>query len=377
MSSKPSTTKSTSTGTHQEVTHFSQQKSSSRDSTPKKPPDISEGGESAEVPKSSIKIISKFLTVSAIILISFLDFGGFYTFDLPEALAEETIEEYNLSQTQLNLMYSIYYAPSIIVLIFSSKISGLLTTSFAALICCFISFAGNLLTDYGFYSHNFNVVLAGRFIFGSGGELLIVLAGCLMEEWFKGGSLTLATSIMEMLNLGGIALSNFITLSIYKKYRYVNSVYIFGTFVCAGSLILNVIFYFLDVYKTKKYSNHLKNLNLALKILEKKVKEEDEMFNQSHLGSSERKTFVSSLVNETVTMRLSRFHDNDETTVFESTHNNSDLDSILGFSVLETVRGRNKTVPLLKKSEDEWERKIDSIKSQIEELEVIIFCDFF
>lgn len=323
-------------------------------------------------PKKPPNLIPRTISFLALIFISFLNFGNFYIFDLPEDLAEETISEYDIPQTQLNLMYTFYYTPGIVVLIFASKISGWLTSSLASLVASFIVFAGSVVTNYGFEVNNFNIVLLGRFIFGIGGELLVVLGGCLVEEWFKGGKLTLASSLMEMLSLAAVACSNYVTLPLYTKYRSIAAPYLFGSFICSACLVLNLIFYFMDNYKVKKFSRYLSRLKAKLKILEKKVDEEDQDFN--HIAR-DNQSIITTTDAESVTVRLSNYP---ESTYFNKTVKSSglasDFDSVYGF----TLGGQSRaSEPYVLKKQSSWEEIMDGIIEEINDIEVIFFINFY
>lgn len=331
--------------------------------TVSKPPEQNKEKESQPLTE-----LPKIVSICAIILISCLNIGNFYIFDLPEELAEETKLKYDITQTQLNLMYTLYFAPSVFILIFSSKISSLLTSSLASLICSFFVFAGSLITTYGFEVENFRYILIGRFVFGFGGELLIVLGGCLMEEWFKGGKLTLASSLMEMLSLGAIALSNFVTLPTSRKYNSISIPYLIGSTVCVVCLILNIAFYFLDVYKAKKIKIFLKKLKFELKAVISSIdREEDDGEDENSEIRSKSKaenSFFSHVLSNSETLKLSSKKEFSES-IFSSTFS-SGFSGTLKFTLTssdgEILIDKSRMSPL--------ELKHENIKEKIEEMEV-------
>lgn len=306
-----------------------------------------------ELKKKRPVLIPAIPSISAVVMISCLNVGNFFLFNIPEQLANQTMEEFGINQTQLNLMYTFYYAPSIIILIFSSKISSMLTSSFASMITCLIILLGSILTNYGFYLGDYKIILAGRFLFGIGGELLIVLAACLMEEWFKGGKLTLAISILEMVSLMSEGFCSYFTLPIYVKYQRVSAAYILGSFISLGSLIVGVFMFMLDRFKTKKYQTRLDELYNSMEHLELAISQHENLSN-SNINSeailedsyldARKSSAGSTLVAENGVGRLSNASDLTLTLVNDSdlkkfsllSHGNDDIGE--SFSRLEEIQ---------------------------------------
>ena len=66
---------------------------------------------------------------------------------------------------------------------------GLMTAASLVLI-------GNLVFTIGGQTANFNVMLAGRFIFGLGGEVQYVCKSAIIAMWFKGKELAFAFGVI-------------------------------------------------------------------------------------------------------------------------------------------------------------------------------------
>jgi MFS family permease len=104
--------------------------------------------------------------------------GNYYCYDMPGALNVELREwlgsDYKTYQTQINLLYSAYSLPNIIL----PFIGGVLLDSLSptVMILCFSMLVclGQALFTIGIGYKNFWLMLCGRFVFGLGAESLDV-----------------------------------------------------------------------------------------------------------------------------------------------------------------------------------------------------------
>mmetsp|Transcript_60348 Transcript_60348/g.177043 ORF Transcript_60348/g.177043 Transcript_60348/m.177043 type:complete len:456 (+) Transcript_60348:218-1585(+) len=130
-------------------------------------------------------------------------FGQFYAFDIPSALNEQlrlrmadkagtTHEEYTY---YFNLLYSVYSVPNI----FLPLVLGIAVDRCGCrvLICvlglCVVM--GQAMVAWGVREANWNMMLAGRVVFGIGGESMQVAQNCLLFRWFKGKEVALALGL--------------------------------------------------------------------------------------------------------------------------------------------------------------------------------------
>jgi len=130
-------------------------------------------------------------------------FGQFYAFDIPSALNEQlrqrmereantTHEEYTW---YFNMLYSVYSVPNI----FLPLVLGIAVDKCGCrvLICvlalCVV--AGQAMVAVGVGRANWNLMLAGRVLFGVGGESVQVAQNCLLFRWFKGREVAFALGL--------------------------------------------------------------------------------------------------------------------------------------------------------------------------------------
>jgi MFS family permease len=74
------------------------------------------------------------------------------------------------------------------------------------LLFTFILTMGQFVFMLGGYQHNYNVMIAGRVIFGMGGESMAVAQSSIISAWFKGKELAFALGInLSVARLGSVA----------------------------------------------------------------------------------------------------------------------------------------------------------------------------
>lgn len=109
---------------------------------------------------------------SLLFLAGLVTLGNYFCYDMPGALNVELREwlgsDYKTYQTQINLLYSVYSLPNIILPFLGGYLLDTLSPKkmiivFSALICI-----GQFIFAYGISIKAFSVILLGRLIFGLG-----------------------------------------------------------------------------------------------------------------------------------------------------------------------------------------------------------------
>ena len=114
--------------------------------------------------------------IVVLILICNITFGSYYCYDIPGALKGNIFTHFpGMTQLQYNLMYSLYSWPNTVQVFFGGYIiDRYLGVRKGSAICCAVLVLGQALVCYGVTVSRLNLVLAGRFLFGVGGETLSV-----------------------------------------------------------------------------------------------------------------------------------------------------------------------------------------------------------
>lgn len=102
----------------------------------------------------------------ALFLASMLMFGNQYAFNNPQALEETFLEELHITETQFNLLYTIFAFPNI----FTTLILGVLIDFLGVRIGVITLSVGvalsQLVVAFGGQFESYNTLLIGRMLFG-------------------------------------------------------------------------------------------------------------------------------------------------------------------------------------------------------------------
>jgi len=127
-----------------------------------------------------------------LVVISVAMFGNYYVYDSIAPIADLLKSELGFTDANYGMLFSVYSAAAIIVLLIGGVIIDRYGTVKATIafggIC---TFAGILMV----LTSNYWVMVAARFLLGLGSEPLIVAITCALAKWFKGRELGFAFGI--------------------------------------------------------------------------------------------------------------------------------------------------------------------------------------
>nr|KAJ3413944.1 hypothetical protein HK105_001932 [Polyrhizophydium stewartii] len=112
------------------------------------------------------------------------------SYDLPSALNVPLYEwlgsSYDTYQMQINLLYSVYSLPNVVLPLVAGVAvdrfsPSVMMLAFSAMVC-----TGQALFAMGVVARAFPIMAVGRFLFGVGGESLEVAAASIVTSWFHG-----------------------------------------------------------------------------------------------------------------------------------------------------------------------------------------------
>lgn len=133
-------------------------------------------------------------------LSSALMIGSYYCYDNPSALQDNlktymSDEEAKDFELYFNLLYTVYSIPNIILPFVGGYIVDWLGARWMNVVFTSLIAAGQLLFAFGCHIKSWPVMLAGRTLFGFGGESLSVGCSTIVAEWFKGKELAFALGV--------------------------------------------------------------------------------------------------------------------------------------------------------------------------------------
>ncbi len=116
-------------------------------------------------------------------------FGNYYIYDSIAPLASALESELGFTNSQLGTLNAIYSFPNILMVLIGGVIVDRLGTRLATFVFTAICLVGAILTAL---SPSFEMMAAGRLVFGLGAESMIVAITAALGQWFKGKQLGLA-----------------------------------------------------------------------------------------------------------------------------------------------------------------------------------------
>jgi MFS family permease len=115
--------------------------------------------------------------------------GNYYVYDSIAPLADMLRTQLGFSSTQIGSLNAIYHLPNIVVVLIGGVIVDRVGAGFATFAFTAVCLAGAILTAA---SETFEMMAAGRLLFGLGAESMIVAITAALGQWFKGKQLGLA-----------------------------------------------------------------------------------------------------------------------------------------------------------------------------------------
>lgn len=104
-----------------------------------------------------------------------ISLGNFFCYDYPQALQVPIQEDTGVSTFVYAWLYSIYSLPNMGLPLFGGLLVDFLGVRFCTTLFSFILVIGQFISAVGGYYNNIYIMLAGRLIFGLGGENMTVV----------------------------------------------------------------------------------------------------------------------------------------------------------------------------------------------------------
>lgn len=186
-----------------------------------------------------------------LIFVSLAMFGNYYIYDSISPLADLLVKQLKFTDSNIGLLQGIYSFPNIFMVLVGGIIIDKIGTRISVLIFTFLIMIGSIVTAL---TGNLVIMATGRLIFGLGAESMIVAITTIIARWFKGKELSFAFG----LNLTVARLGSFLALNSptwgKNLYNYWQSPLFISVAAGVFAVITIIIYYFLDIIGTKKYT---------------------------------------------------------------------------------------------------------------------------
>eukprot|EP01119_Soliformovum_irregulare_P018468 TRINITY_DN5672_c0_g1_i1.p1 TRINITY_DN5672_c0_g1~~TRINITY_DN5672_c0_g1_i1.p1 ORF type:complete len:477 (+),score=87.84 TRINITY_DN5672_c0_g1_i1:33-1433(+) len=191
---------------------------------------------------------------SVLAMICFTTFGSYYVYDMPGALFPQikTYFKPPISDVDYGWLYSIYSWPNgVMAMCGGFLVDRVFGIRLGSVIFATIVAVGQVLFTLGIYLENYWLALAGRFVFGLGGESLAVSQSAYTAKWFFGKELELAFAITLSFSRIGSAVNLNVTPRVAQDLSF-SWAAILGAIFCLFSLVDAIALAFIDRWMDRK-----------------------------------------------------------------------------------------------------------------------------
>ncbi|KDO31136.1 hypothetical protein SPRG_04274 [Saprolegnia parasitica CBS 223.65] len=175
-----------------------------------------------------------------LLLTGALNVGNSYCYDNPSALKNQLQDRFHAMpwheyEMYFNLLYSVYSMPNILLPFFGGYLTDrfgprrvlLLMTSFITL--------GQIIFALGNQWRSFPLMLAGRVVFGVGGETISVAQATLLSLWFPSNELAFTNGVLLCMSKLASTLNNALSPLLAETYGSTSALWV-GAMLCGLSL---------------------------------------------------------------------------------------------------------------------------------------------
>ncbi|KAJ3410766.1 hypothetical protein HDV05_003268 [Chytridiales sp. JEL 0842] len=210
---------------------------------------------------------------SVLAMACLLMFGNYYAYDIPAAL-NRPLQKYldapdDTYQYHLNLFYSLYSFPNIILPFFGGWMVDRFGTRRVMTVLSIFVCVGQLCFSLGISLKTYWIMHFGRVLFGIGGESLQVAQSRITTKWFKGKELAFALGVNLSVARLGTVLTDFVSPYLALSIGSVPFAAWFGFVSCFISLVAGLVLNVIDAVGTKpsrwkEWSQSLSSLCIML-----------------------------------------------------------------------------------------------------------------
>jgi nitrate/nitrite transporter NarK len=174
--------------------------------------------------------------------------GSYFCYDNPGPIEKTLEEDLKISNLQFNLLYSVYSYPNTVLPIFGGIFLDMIGLRLGILLFTAVLTLGQAIFTIGGYYKSLGIMIAGRVVFGLGGESLSVSQSAIVAKWFKGKELAMAMGLNISISRLGSVVNGMVIPTIYND-QHMNKLglaLLVGFFVCVFSFVASIFLTLLD-----------------------------------------------------------------------------------------------------------------------------------
>jgi MFS family permease len=177
----------------------------------------------------------------AMFLIFLYQISQLYNYDTPSLIQTKLMNEFKVSNSKYSLMYTMYSLPNLVFPLFGGCLMDKFGSDVMLIVSSILAAIGPVITWYGACDQSFYTMVFGRFIFGPGSEMLLVMQYVNLSKWFSDSEYSKAVGFCQAFGTI-ISLSNgFITPQIAQAYGTHTALFV-GAVVGAVSIVFMLMY---------------------------------------------------------------------------------------------------------------------------------------
>ena len=98
-----------------------------------------------------------------------------YVYDIPSMLETQLVKQFGISISYYSLLYTLYSLPNAVLPLFGGYFIDNFGSEAMLLVTCSVTVLGQWIVFLGICLEHFPLMLLGRFVFGSGAEIMTML----------------------------------------------------------------------------------------------------------------------------------------------------------------------------------------------------------
>ena len=161
--------------------------------------------------------------------------GSYFCYDNPGPLETQLQEQFKIDSTHYSLLYTVYSLPNMVLPIFGGLFLDKIGIRSGLILFTVILTIGQAVFMVGGYQSNYDIMIAGRVIFGMGGESMSVAQSAIVSVWFKGSELAFALGVNMSISRLGSVLNAAVVPSVYDQ-QGLGPALLVGFMICIYSL---------------------------------------------------------------------------------------------------------------------------------------------
>ncbi|EAR94487.1 MFS transporter (macronuclear) [Tetrahymena thermophila SB210] len=163
--------------------------------------------------------------------------GSYMCYDFPQTLQSQLQKANNYSDTQVNLLYSVYSFPNIILPLIGGYLIDFIGIRKGVFAFTFVLIIGQALCMISQIDSikSYALLVVGRVVFGLGGENLSVTQSTIVSQWFSGKELSFALGLNISVSRLGSVIGQFMFPALYSSSNQIFVPLLVGTIFCAFS----------------------------------------------------------------------------------------------------------------------------------------------